>query len=106
MEETVKTVGKQLQPYHFKPGVSGNPAGRPKGSISIKDLVRQYLENNTHAQEEFVKHFVLKNRDLAWRMLEGNPAQATDLTTGGKPFNFTKISFDDYDPDTIQPKAE
>lgn len=30
MAKTVKTVPKQLTP--FKPGQSGNPAGRPKGS--------------------------------------------------------------------------
>lgn len=29
---TDKTAGEQLKPFHFKPGQSGNPTGRPKGS--------------------------------------------------------------------------
>jgi hypothetical protein len=29
---TDNTVAKQLEPFHFKPGQSGNPKGRPKGS--------------------------------------------------------------------------
>lgn len=30
--KTDNTAPKQLEPYAFKPGQSGNPAGRPKGS--------------------------------------------------------------------------
>jgi Family of unknown function (DUF5681) len=34
-------VGYRKPPMHtrFRPGVSGNPRGRPKGSISIRDLI-------------------------------------------------------------------
>jgi hypothetical protein len=32
MAEVVTTAAKQLDPYKFKPGESGNPNGRPKGS--------------------------------------------------------------------------
>lgn len=32
MAETVTTGAKQLDPFKFKPGQSGNPNGRPKGS--------------------------------------------------------------------------
>jgi hypothetical protein len=32
MAGTVTTGAKQLDPYKFKPGESGNPNGRPKGS--------------------------------------------------------------------------
>lgn len=49
MESTEKTEKKQkkrgnvanLKP--FKPGESGNPAGRPKGSLSLVDLLRNVL---------------------------------------------------------------
>jgi len=30
--------------YGFKKGESGNPDGRPKGSLSIKDTMRKYLD--------------------------------------------------------------
>lgn len=62
-----------------------NPNGRPKGSISIKDRVRQYLEDHPEDVEQIVQHFVRTNRELMWQMLEGRPNQATDVTTGGQP---------------------
>ncbi len=75
MKKSDRTAPKQINPYLFKKGVSGNPAGRPKGSISIKDKVRQYLENNPKDVEDIVKHFVKDNRELMWQMLEGRPSQ-------------------------------
>jgi len=43
----------------FLPGVSGNPAGRPKGK-TIKERVREWLEKHPDDMESFVKHFVEK----------------------------------------------
>ena len=65
----------------FAVGNSGGP-GRPKGSLSIKDLVRQHLQDNPEELADFVRHFILKNRELAWQMLEGRPQQ--DVTSGGE----------------------
>lgn len=66
------------------PGNTANPHGRPKGK-TIKERVLDWLENNPEDMEAFVQHFVKNNRDLAWQMLEGRPAQKTDVTSGGKP---------------------
>jgi hypothetical protein len=78
--EKQEEVGYKHPPKRtrFKPGQSGNPKGRPKGT-SIKDRVRHYLENNPAEMEKFVAHFVTKNRELAWQMLEGKPKQSSEV---------------------------
>jgi len=53
---------------------SFNPAGRPKGK-TIKERVQEWLETHDDDMAAFVEHFVKKNRDLAWQMLEGRPSQ-------------------------------
>ena len=75
--------------------IKGNPGGgRPKGSLSIKDLVRKHLEDNPEDLKEFVSHFITKNRELAWQMMEGKPPQDTTITGGELPF-IIKIIRDD-----------
>jgi len=85
MEEsnTEKTEPKQKY-WLYQKGQSGNPKGRPKGSKSIKDAVRQYLRSHPKEFTEFVMHFIKDNRELTWQMLEGRPDQQTDLTSKGK----------------------
>lgn len=67
----------------FKPGKDwkGNADGRPKGK-TIKELVREWLEEHPDDMKSFVEHFVTKNKELAWQMLEGRPQQ--DVTSGGE----------------------
>ena len=60
MDETQEQPNKQpadhLKPWQFKPGVSGNPGGRPKGSKSLKTFAREYLESLSDEEKlEFLK---------------------------------------------------
>jgi len=87
-EETNKIDGKTYTDPETGKFIPGNPGGgRPKGSISIKDRIRRYLEDNPERFEELAQYYLSdpKMRDLLWRMLDGNPHQATDITSGGKP---------------------
>ena len=49
-------------------------AGRKKGK-TIKERVREWLEEHPGDMEAFVKHFIEDNKELAWQMLEGRPHQ-------------------------------
>lgn len=92
-----KTNGDKRNPDGtFAEGNSGGP-GRPTGSISIKDKVRQHLEAHPEDVEEIVKHFVTSNRELMWQMLEGRPQQ--DVTTAGEKLPM-------YLPAELLPKNE
>lgn len=64
----------------FKPGESGNPAGRPKGkTVSIKMRIKKYLEENPEEVERLVQHFLKNDPALMWQMLEGRPKQSVDM---------------------------
>ena len=78
MDSETTEVKQKFRPQTWVKGQSGNPAGRPKGSVSIKDKVRQYLEANPEEVGKIVEHFVKENRELMWQMLE-------DLTLGQNP---------------------
>src|SRR3990167_7565707 len=64
----------------FKKGFSGNPNGRPKNTL--KDYIREkFMEMSDEEKEEFLKKI---SPEFKWRMGEGNPESATDITSGGK----------------------
>lgn len=85
-----------------------NPNGRPVGSISIKDRLRNYLEENPDKMAEFVNYFAKESRELAWQMLEGKPPQ--DITSGGEKIQqvpiYGGLSNNNGDNKDIQPQEE
>jgi hypothetical protein len=91
MEEAEKQPPKQLAKYVWKKGQSGNPNGRPPGK-TLKEFAREYLMSLP--DDEKVDYLASLPADIVWKMAEGNPANNTDLTTGGQPivagFNFIK----------------
>jgi hypothetical protein len=70
-------VPKQLQPYQYKKGQSGNPSGRPKG-ISLKEYAKMKLQSMTDEErEEFLNGL---NKNTVWEMAEGKAKQDMGLT--------------------------
>jgi hypothetical protein len=67
------------KPWLWKPGQSGNPLGKPKGILSIKSRIRNYLLDNPGEVERLVHYFIKKKPALMWQMLEGRPQQNVDL---------------------------
>lgn len=85
MEDTEKTEKKHRKEDNlipFKPGQSGNPAGRPKGSISPITRIRQIFEESPEAFEQFIKGYMEDpdNRKHLVEMLDGKPKQALDIS--------------------------
>lgn len=46
---------ENIIPHQFKPGVSGNPAGKPKGTRSISSIIREYLEAEIEVTDPITK---------------------------------------------------
>ena len=80
-EKTDKQVPKQLKPFIWKKGQSGNLKGRPKGK-TLKTFAREYLESLP--DDEKVEYLAGLPADLVWKMAEGNPENKSDITSGGE----------------------
>jgi len=99
-EDTIKTNDK---PWLFKKGNPGGP-GRPVGK-SLKEYTREMLASMTEEERlSFLEG--LPKTDL-WKMAEGNPANATDITTGGDKIVFLPPEvIANLTKDDIAPKTE
>lgn len=66
-----------LRPWQFKPGQSGNPNGKAKGTISLKEYAKRYLQElDEEGKKEFMEGL---DKDVIWKMAEGNPKQDTEI---------------------------
>lgn len=89
MNEEEEQSAKQLKnsrPWLFKKGQSGNPSGRPAGSISLKTWAKAYLASMD--EEERLAYLDGMPKEVIWKMAEGNAANNTDITSAGERIVF------------------
>jgi hypothetical protein len=77
-EKSYDKVPPQLRKYVFKPGQIANPGGRPKGSKSMKQYAKEYLE--TLPEEDRVAFLNSVDHRVIWEMAEGKAKQDLDVT--------------------------
>jgi hypothetical protein len=116
-KDTTPDIGKDTQ---FKPGQSGNPAGKPKGSRHLSTIIQELAEDidwdkTTLKNKEELKAKYGKNgfkavayvaltkamtgdvQAMKW-LAENGYGKHLDITTGGEPFNIIIDSRDDAKP--------
>ena len=89
----------------FKPGESGNPNGRPKGTLSLTNLLRAKLSelaegDNKHTYADLLVRKTLQKalkegdtsmNKYCYDRLEGMPKGSVDMLTDGKPIGESLI---------------
>jgi hypothetical protein len=80
-EEEIVEQTNNSRPWLYKKGQSGNPSGRPKGSISMKTWVMNKLATMTDEEREEFLEGVPK--EIIWKMGEGNPVSASEISGKG-----------------------
>jgi len=84
---------KENRPWLYKKGQSGNPNGRPKGSVSMKTYIKNKLATMTDEErEEFLEGI---DKKVLWEMAEGKAEAKADITTNGESINPILIKFID-----------
>lgn len=68
----------ELRPYQYKKGQSGNPGGKPVGSVSMKTYVKNKLLSMTDEEREIFLEGV--DKKVLWEMSEGKAKQDLDIT--------------------------
>lgn len=104
-EKTGTKQGKRNPDGTFKKGVTGNPAGRPKGRKNFTTKVREAMEKigdelNTDVELQLGKVITKKALEgdhqmikLVWEYFDGKPQQFIDHTTDGEKIDSGTLGF-------------
>ena len=114
--ENQENTGERDELGRFVKGISGNPAGKPKG-ISITALVKAELKKAPEGQELTYAQLFLKKlfkkaivdgdhatQKLIWNYIDGLPKGELDLTSGGEKVIFMPIEILDKHEITSGPE--
>lgn len=98
-------VGYKRPPLvtQFKPGQSGNPAGRPKGRKNLKSAVREIMESEIQVSIGHKKRTVTLLEALVYRLF--NSAVAGDLKAIPHALNLARL-YDGEDTDEQAPDPQ
>lgn len=104
MEELVEQTNNR--PWLYKKGQSGNPAGRPPGTFSLREYTKKKLASMTDEErEEYLEGL---DKKTIWEMAEGKPDTKTDVTSGGKelPQPIINVFTNNGDKEDTEPNQE
>lgn len=77
-EQPKSNKADHLKPYQFKPGQSGNPSGKRKGTVSLKKYAQKYIQELTDDEKlEFMRGL---DKKVIWEMAEGKPESTIKAT--------------------------
>jgi len=108
-KKPVKT-GKKQRGRPFKPGQSGNPKGRPPGTISLTTLIKQELDkcpdgNNKKTYADLIVKRILTKviRDgdpqmtrTVWAYIDGLPKADVTITDAKSKVDKTSKAYEEY----------
>lgn len=100
-EENQQNTRPHLKKYMWPKGVSGNPAGRPKGSLSAITRIKQMFEENPDDFDEWLTEYLKNpmNQKHVVEMIDSKPMQKVDHTTLGKEMPVPIINVQTYNSD-------
>lgn len=77
-DNSPKSRTEHLRPWQYRKGMSGNPNGRPVGSVSMKTYVKNKLLSMTDEErEEFLSGI---DKKVIWEMAEDKAGQGVNVT--------------------------
>lgn len=77
LQENISAIDR-IRPWQFQPGKSGNPSGKPKGTVSLKTYARRMIQEMTDEEKmEFMKGI---DKKTVWEMSEGKAKQDVEVS--------------------------